>query len=95
MATGAYDVGSFRMRSRALHQRSAEVSAHDRQGAEHRHAAVVYNPAKTPLDRLRPVVAEYESQHGWARTQWFETSGADSGIAAAEALLLPVPPLCW
>ena len=54
-------------------------------------AAVVYNSAKTPLDRLRRVVAEHESRHGWAETCWFETSSDDSGRAAAECALAEAP----
>ncbi len=56
-----------------------------------RHAAVVYNPVKTPLERLRQVVAEYEIQHGWAATRWHETSSDDSGRAAAEGALAAAP----
>lgn len=54
-------------------------------------AAVVYHPAKTPLDRLRRVVAEHESRHGWVETCWFETSSDDAGLAAAADALATSP----
>jgi diacylglycerol kinase family enzyme len=54
-------------------------------------AAVVYNPVKVPLDRLRRVVAEQESLHGWAKSVWYETSGEDSGLQAAQDALADEP----
>lgn len=47
------------------------------------HAAVVYNPTKVDLRRLRRVVERAESDNGWARTRWFSTSATDAGQAAA------------
>lgn len=67
------------------------MSTHDHPAAGRRHAAVVYNPVKTPLERLRPVVAEYEAQHGWAQTRWYQTSSDDAGRAAAEHALAADP----
>lgn len=52
-----------------------------------RHAAVVYNPVKVPLDRVRRAVEQQERLHGWDESSWFETSSDDSGArAAGEAL---------
>ena len=56
-----------------------------------RHAAVVYHPVKTPLDRFRPVVAECEAQHGWAQTRWYETGSNDLGRTAVEDALASAP----
>lgn len=47
------------------------------------HAAVVYNPVKVDLVRLRRVVAERERKHAWAPSQWFETTVDDPGEAMA------------
>ncbi|WP_022900707.1 diacylglycerol/lipid kinase family protein [Humibacter albus] len=54
-------------------------------------AAVVYNPVKVPLDRLRRVVGEQETLHGWAKSVWYETSGDDSGLQAARDALAHDP----
>lgn len=68
------------------------MSTHDHPATGRRHAAVVvYNPVKTPLERLRHVVAEYEVQHGWAQTRWYETSSDDSGREAAEGARASAP----
>lgn len=45
------------------------------------HAAVVYNPTKIDLRRLRRIVEKAESGSGWARTRWFSTSPTDAGQA--------------
>ncbi len=51
------------------------------------HAAVVYNPVKVPLERLRRAVEAQELQHGWRPSRWHETSIDDHGRrAAADAL---------
>lgn len=55
------------------------------------HAAVVYNPVKTPLDRLRRAVAAEEHGNGWRETRWYETDADDSGQAAAERALADDP----
>ena len=47
------------------------------------HAAVIYNPAKAPLDRIRAAVAEHEGRCAWGPTRWYATSSHDSGRAAA------------
>lgn len=46
-------------------------------------AAVVYNPIKVDIDRLRDAVAAAESAAGWAKSLWLETSEADPGIGQA------------
>lgn len=51
------------------------------------HAAVVYNPVKVPLDRIRLAVEAHEARHGWPPSTWHATSSADDGRqAAADAL---------
>jgi diacylglycerol kinase family enzyme len=46
------------------------------------HAAVVYNPVKVDLEKLRASVAAAEHAAGWGPTQWFETSVDNVGQAA-------------
>ncbi|WP_194408830.1 diacylglycerol/lipid kinase family protein [Microbacterium cremeum] len=50
---------------------------------ERPHAAVVYNPTKGPIDRLRRAVAAQQADAAWAETRWYETRSDDSGRAAA------------
>lgn len=50
-------------------------------------AAVVYNPIKVDIDRLRDAVAAAESAAGWAKSLWLETSEADPGIGQARQAL--------
>ncbi len=45
-------------------------------------AAVVYNPIKVDLEKLREVVTAQASTAGWADTLWFETSSEDVGQEA-------------
>ncbi len=52
-----------------------------------RRAAVVYNPIKVDIDRLRDIVAAAESAAGWAKSVWLETSESDPGIGQAKAAL--------
>ncbi|MFT4028959.1 MAG: diacylglycerol kinase family protein [Protaetiibacter sp.] len=47
-------------------------------------AAVVYNPVKVDLERLRAAVAAAESEHGWAKSVWLETSEDDPGQGLAK-----------
>ncbi|WP_454296758.1 diacylglycerol/lipid kinase family protein [Salana multivorans] len=56
-----------------------------------RHAAVVYNPVKVPLDRVRRAVQGQERGHGWGGSRWYETSSDDSGRRAAEEALAGDP----
>lgn len=51
------------------------------------HAAVVYNPVRFPLDRVRRAVQEQEHAHGWGPSRWYETSSDDSGRRAAQEAL--------
>ncbi|MGM1029565.1 MAG: diacylglycerol/lipid kinase family protein [Actinomycetota bacterium] len=55
------------------------------------HAAVVYNPVKVPLDRIRRAVEAQERQHDWLPTTWHATSSADGGRQAAEDALTGRP----
>lgn len=48
-----------------------------------RHAAVVYNPTKAPLERIRTAVAEHERRMEWKPSRWYETASDDAGRAAA------------
>jgi diacylglycerol kinase (ATP) len=51
-------------------------------GTKQARAAVVYNPVKVDVDKLRASVAAAEVAHGWATTAWFETSLEDAGQGA-------------
>lgn len=55
------------------------------------HAAVVYNPVKVPLERIRRAVEAQEAQHGWRSSTWHATSGADDGQQAASDALAGGP----
>ncbi|GAA2075121.1 diacylglycerol kinase family protein [Pseudolysinimonas kribbensis] len=44
-----------------------------------RQAAVVYNPIKVDLDRLRDAVAAAESREGWRKSRWLETTPEQPG----------------
>lgn len=55
------------------------------------HAAVVYNPVKVPLARVRRAVEAQESEHGWGASRWHETSSDDAGQRAAEEALAQGP----
>jgi len=46
-------------------------------------AAVVYNPIKVDLNKLREVVIAQASTAGWAESLWFETSPEDVGQEAS------------
>lgn len=60
-------------------------------GAVADHAALIYNPVKVPLQRVRRVIEEQERLHGWDRTRWFETDREDSGRRAAQRALESSP----
>lgn len=49
---------------------------------EVKRAAVVFNPTKVDLRRLRRVVESAELAAGWGRTAWYATSVEDAGQAA-------------
>lgn len=44
-----------------------------------RRAAVVYNPTKVDVRKLKTAVASAEKAAGWAATAWFETTAEDAG----------------
>jgi diacylglycerol kinase (ATP) len=46
-------------------------------------AAVVYNPTKVDLEELRNAVALAESEAGWAKSLWLETTEDDPGTGQA------------
>ena len=46
-------------------------------------AAVVYNPTKVDLEELRNAVALAESEAGWAKSIWLETTADDPGTGQA------------
>ncbi|WP_260980092.1 diacylglycerol/lipid kinase family protein [Agrococcus jejuensis] len=50
---------------------------------EGRVAAIVHNPVKVPVAKLRQAVEQAEQQHGWAPSLWFETGEHDAGAHAA------------
>ncbi len=56
-------------------------------GSDTRHAAIVYNPIKVDLRKLRRVVADAEADAGWARTSWHETTPDDAGQGATRNAL--------
>jgi diacylglycerol kinase family enzyme len=47
-------------------------------------AAVVYNPTKVDLRELRNAVARAESEAGWAKSVWLETTEDDPGVGQAK-----------
>ena len=49
-----------------------------------RTAAVIYNPIKVNLKALRSTVKRAESQAGWTKSLWFETSVLDPGGEVAK-----------
>ncbi|QEO08942.1 diacylglycerol/lipid kinase family protein [Protaetiibacter larvae] len=49
-----------------------------------RRAAVVFNPVKVDIERLRAAVAAAESASGWAKSLWLETTTDDPGQGQAE-----------
>lgn len=54
-------------------------------------AAIVYNPIRMPIERIRRAVGEQEHRHGWDKTLWFETDRDDSGRQAAKRALASNP----
>lgn len=55
------------------------------------HAAIIYNPVKVPLDRVRRAVEAQERHHGWGRSRWYATNRDDSGRRAAQSALAEQP----
>jgi len=54
---------------------------------DERHAAVVYNPIKVELRKLRRAVNQAEMDAGWAASTWHETTRDDAGQEATRAAL--------
>jgi len=52
-----------------------------------RRAAVVYNPIKVDLERLKTAVSAAEERYAWAPSAWFETEEQDFGQAATASAL--------
>lgn len=50
-------------------------------------AAVVYNPIKVDLDRLKQVVGDAAREAGWGESRWYETSVEDPGQGATSKAL--------
>ncbi|GAA0990122.1 diacylglycerol kinase family protein [Subtercola frigoramans] len=48
-------------------------------------AAVVYNPTKVDVDRLKKSVTSHEAAAGWGETRWYETSVEDAGQGVTRA----------
>lgn len=55
------------------------------------HAAIVYNPTKAALDRVRQAIEAERERLGWDRSRWYPTSGEDSGREAAQDALADEP----
>jgi diacylglycerol kinase (ATP) len=62
------------------------VAIHRDQGTE-TYAAVVYNPIKVELTRLRAGVSAAAAVAGWGETLWFSTSTTDAGQQATRRAL--------
>lgn len=56
-----------------------------------RHAAVVYNPVKVDVDRLRAAVERASVNAGLEPTQWFETTTEDAGFLVTQEALKQKP----
>ncbi len=50
-------------------------------------AAVVYNPVKVELERLKRVVGDAAREAGWGESRWYETSVEDPGQGATSKAL--------
>lgn len=48
-------------------------------GVQKRRAAVVFNPTKVDIERVRSAVTAAEETAGWAESLWYETSLEDAG----------------
>ncbi|WP_448808549.1 diacylglycerol/lipid kinase family protein [Agromyces bauzanensis] len=55
------------------------------------HAAIVYNPANVPVDRLRRAVGEEQRRLQWEDARWYPTSRDDRGQRAATAAVAGGP----
>lgn len=52
---------------------------------QRRRAAVIVNPTKVDLGKLRKSIAAAEKKSGWGRSIWFETSEQDTGREVTES----------
>lgn len=59
----------------------------DRSASAGTAAAVVYNPIKVDLTKLKRSVLAAERDAGWGETQWFATTTQDTGEAATKSAL--------
>lgn len=55
------------------------------------HAAIVYNPVKVPIDRIRRAADAEAHRLGWDESRWYPTSSDDGGRRAAEDALTADP----
>ena len=60
---------------------------------DRKHAAIVYNPAKIALGRVRRAVVAEEERHGWGESRWYATDQDDPGRRAAVRALEDKPSL--
>lgn len=58
-----------------------------RGAAKSKHAAVIYNPIKVDLRRLRASVERAQREAGWGLTRWYQTSTTDAGQDATTKAL--------
>lgn len=58
---------------------------------QHSHAAIIYNPMRLSLDRVRAAVGVEENRHGWAPTRWYPTRSDDAGRSAVSAAVGDAP----
>lgn len=63
------------------------VSADGRGSSEGKQAAVIVNPVKADVGRLRSAVAVEEALRGWKPSRWYETTKEDAGQEATKAAL--------
>ncbi|MGO4455547.1 diacylglycerol/lipid kinase family protein [Arthrobacter sp. RAF14] len=55
------------------------------------HAAIIYNPVKAPLDRVRRAAEQEERLAGWNPSRWYPTDRDDGGRRAAQRALAAAP----
>lgn len=72
---------STRMIARAGRTSVSEVKPHAPSALQR--MAIVYNPAKVGVARLRVIAADAERRHGWNSSAWFATAPGDDGKQAA------------
>src|SRR4051794_37820191 len=50
-------------------------------------AAVIFNPTKVDLKKLKASIARAESEAGWAKSLWLETTEQDPGLGQARTAI--------